>query len=178
MCWAHLKRNILGVLEFTKKSATERFCRDALALHARLFRLRHKFKSTNRPKTTLYSIHSAATEVFGVRRGEPRQCRPAGAKPGDSVVCERWQTVHVSRNGWCRADEQFSRTGLANRRAVAQDLLRQSQFGWRAGHRQTVDRLPDLPASTAEHSSLLKRGDCTLSRSFACGFTAQRLNYP
>jgi len=45
LCWAHLKRNILGVLEFTKESATERFCRDALALHARLFRLWHKFKS-------------------------------------------------------------------------------------------------------------------------------------
>lgn len=44
-CWAHLKRNVLGVLEFTKKAATERFCRDALALHARLFRLWHKFKS-------------------------------------------------------------------------------------------------------------------------------------
>lgn len=44
-CWAHLKRNILGVLEFTKSTATERFCRDALALHARLFRLWHKFRS-------------------------------------------------------------------------------------------------------------------------------------
>ena len=44
-CWAHLKRNLLGVLEFTKQTATERFCRDALALHARLFRLWHKFKS-------------------------------------------------------------------------------------------------------------------------------------
>ena len=44
-CWAHLKRNILGGLEFTKKTTTERFCRDALALHARLFRLWHKFKS-------------------------------------------------------------------------------------------------------------------------------------
>ena len=44
-CWAHLKRNLLGVLEFTKRTATERFCRDALALHARLFRLWHKFKS-------------------------------------------------------------------------------------------------------------------------------------
>ena len=44
-CWAHLKRNILGVLEFTKKTVTEQFCRDALALHARLFRLWHKFKS-------------------------------------------------------------------------------------------------------------------------------------
>ena len=43
-CWAHLKRNILGVLDFTKKTATERFCGNALALHARLFRLWHKFR--------------------------------------------------------------------------------------------------------------------------------------
>ena len=44
-CWAHLKRNLLGMLEFTKSSAVERFCRDALAEHARLFRLWHKFRS-------------------------------------------------------------------------------------------------------------------------------------
>ena len=44
-CWAHLKRNILGVLDFTKRTGTERFCRDALAVHASLFRLWHKFRS-------------------------------------------------------------------------------------------------------------------------------------
>jgi len=44
-CWAHLKRNLLGIVEFTKSSAVERFCRDALAQHARLFRLWHKFGS-------------------------------------------------------------------------------------------------------------------------------------
>jgi transposase len=44
-CWAHLKRNILGVLDFTKQTATERFCRDALAVHASLFRLWHKFRA-------------------------------------------------------------------------------------------------------------------------------------
>jgi transposase len=43
-CWAHLKRNLLGIVEFTKSNAVERFCRDALALHARLFRLWHKFR--------------------------------------------------------------------------------------------------------------------------------------
>ena len=43
-CWAHLKRNLLGIVEFTKSSAAERFCRDALAQHARLFRLWHKFR--------------------------------------------------------------------------------------------------------------------------------------
>ena len=43
-CWAHLKRNLLGIVEFAKSSAVERFCRDALAEHARLFRLWHKFR--------------------------------------------------------------------------------------------------------------------------------------
>jgi transposase len=43
-CWAHLKRNLLGIVEFTKSNAVERFCRDALAQHARLFRLWHKFR--------------------------------------------------------------------------------------------------------------------------------------
>jgi len=44
-CWAHLKRNLLGIVEFTKSTAVERFCRNALAQHARLFRLWHKFRS-------------------------------------------------------------------------------------------------------------------------------------
>ncbi len=44
-CWAHLKRNILGVLDFTKETAAEQFCRDALAAHASLFRLWDKFRS-------------------------------------------------------------------------------------------------------------------------------------
>ena len=43
-CWAHFKRNILGVLEIAKTTDAERFCRDALALHARLFRLWHRFR--------------------------------------------------------------------------------------------------------------------------------------
>lgn len=43
-CWAHLKRNLLGILDLSKNSAVERFCRDALALHARLFRLWHKYR--------------------------------------------------------------------------------------------------------------------------------------
>jgi hypothetical protein len=36
--------NLLGIVEFAKSSAVERFCRDALAVHARLFRLWHKFR--------------------------------------------------------------------------------------------------------------------------------------
>ncbi len=43
-CWAHLKRNLLGAAEFTKHTEVDHFCRDALAQHARLFRLWHKFR--------------------------------------------------------------------------------------------------------------------------------------
>lgn len=43
-CWAHLKRNLLGVMELTKSNLVEQFCRDALAEHAKLFRLWHKFR--------------------------------------------------------------------------------------------------------------------------------------
>ena len=44
-CWAHFKRNILGVQDIAKSTDAERFCRDALALHARLFRLWHRFRA-------------------------------------------------------------------------------------------------------------------------------------
>jgi transposase len=43
-CWAHFKRNILGIQKIGKSTDAERFCRDALALHARLFRLWHRFR--------------------------------------------------------------------------------------------------------------------------------------
>jgi transposase len=43
-CWAHFKRNILGIQEIGRTTDAERFCRDALALHARLFRLWHRFR--------------------------------------------------------------------------------------------------------------------------------------
>jgi transposase len=46
LCWAHLKRDILGIQDFAKTTEAQRFARDALALHARLFRLWRKFKGS------------------------------------------------------------------------------------------------------------------------------------
>jgi len=43
-CWAHFKRNVLGAQELAKTSEAERFGREALALHARLFRLWYRFR--------------------------------------------------------------------------------------------------------------------------------------
>jgi len=57
-CWAHLKRNLLGIVELTKSSVAGRFCREALAEHAKLFRLWRKFRGgqINRRQLVLRSI--------------------------------------------------------------------------------------------------------------------------
>ena len=44
LCWAHLKRNILGLGEDGRSSSAQRFCREALAIVARLFRLWYRFR--------------------------------------------------------------------------------------------------------------------------------------
>jgi transposase len=43
-CWAHLKRDLLGVQQFARTTVADHFARDALALHAHLFRLWHRFR--------------------------------------------------------------------------------------------------------------------------------------
>jgi len=43
-CWSHLKRDILGVGQLGKTTDADHFARDALALHARLFRLWHRYR--------------------------------------------------------------------------------------------------------------------------------------
>ena len=43
-CWAHFKRNLLGAQDLAKTSEAQQFCREALALQARLFRLWYRFR--------------------------------------------------------------------------------------------------------------------------------------
>jgi len=44
LCWAHLKRNILGIADHTHSPSARQFCRDALAVVAQLFRLWYRFR--------------------------------------------------------------------------------------------------------------------------------------
>ena len=44
-CWAHLKRDLLGIQQLGRTTEGDHFSRDALALHARLFRLWHRFRA-------------------------------------------------------------------------------------------------------------------------------------
>jgi transposase len=57
-CWAHLKRNFQGVLDFATTEEGRQFCRDTLAIHARLFRLWHQFRrqAIDRPQLIGKSI--------------------------------------------------------------------------------------------------------------------------
>ena len=50
LCWAHLKRNILGIADYARSPSTRRFCRDALAIVARLFRLWYRFRGDLRDR--------------------------------------------------------------------------------------------------------------------------------
>ena len=43
-CWSHLKRNIQAVLDFATTEEGKHFCRDTLAIYARVFRLWHQFR--------------------------------------------------------------------------------------------------------------------------------------
>lgn len=43
-CWAHVTRNLLSALDLATTPAATRFCREALAIDRRLFRLWHRFR--------------------------------------------------------------------------------------------------------------------------------------
>ena len=43
-CWAHVTRNVLSALDLATMPTARRFCREALALDRRLFRLWHRFR--------------------------------------------------------------------------------------------------------------------------------------
>ena len=49
-CWAHLKRNILGIADYARSPSSQQFCRDALAIVARLFRLWYRFRGDLRDR--------------------------------------------------------------------------------------------------------------------------------
>jgi transposase len=44
LCWAHMTRNLLSALDLARTPAAQRFCREALVLERRLFRLWHRFR--------------------------------------------------------------------------------------------------------------------------------------
>jgi len=43
-CWSHFRRNLLSALELARTATARRFCREALVLQRRLFRLWHRYR--------------------------------------------------------------------------------------------------------------------------------------
>ena len=138
-CWAHLKRNLLGVVEFTKSSAVERFCRDALAEHARLFRLWHKFRSgqIDRRQLLLRSIPiqkriiALAQRHLNTPHREVRNLATALFEHNDRLF------TFLEQEGVEPTNKR--RKSTPHRRAVAQNLLRLPQRQRRIGHGSPVD---------------------------------------
>ena len=50
LCGAHLKRNILGIADYARSPSARQFCRDAVAIVARLFRLWYRFRGDLRDR--------------------------------------------------------------------------------------------------------------------------------
>ena len=50
LCWAHLKKNILGIADYARRASARQFCRDALTIVARLFRLWYCFRGDLRDR--------------------------------------------------------------------------------------------------------------------------------
>jgi len=50
LCWAHLKRNLLGIADYASSPSSRQFCRDALAIVARVFRLWYRFRGDLRDR--------------------------------------------------------------------------------------------------------------------------------
>jgi transposase len=50
LCWAHFTRNLLSAQELAKTAGAKRFCREALALERKLFRLWHRFRGDSRAR--------------------------------------------------------------------------------------------------------------------------------
>src|SRR5437870_8011289 len=74
LCWAHLKRDILGIAEDARSRSAQQFGRDALAVVARLFRLWYRFRGDlrdrrDRKSTRLNSSHVAISyAVFCLKK--------------------------------------------------------------------------------------------------------------
>ena len=49
-CWAHFTRNLLSAQDLARTAAARRFCREALALQAQLFRLWYRFRGDPRAR--------------------------------------------------------------------------------------------------------------------------------
>jgi transposase len=67
-CWAHFTRNLLSAQELVKTASAKRFCREALALQRRLFRLWHRFHGDPRARGAPLTREELIAKTFPIER--------------------------------------------------------------------------------------------------------------
>ena len=68
LCWAHLTRNLLSAQELATSAAAKRFCREALRLQRRLFRLWHRYRGDPRVRGGPITRKQLIAKVFPVEK--------------------------------------------------------------------------------------------------------------
>jgi transposase len=67
-CWSHFTRNLLSAQELAKTPTATRFCREALALQKRLFRLWHRFRSDPQARGAPLTRQQLITKVLPIEK--------------------------------------------------------------------------------------------------------------
>jgi transposase len=67
-CWAHITRNLLSALELATTPSANRFCREALALDRRLFRLWHRFRGDPTARGAPFTRAELITKVWPIEK--------------------------------------------------------------------------------------------------------------
>jgi len=67
-CWSHFTRNLLSAQELAKTPAAKRFCREALALQKRLFRLWHRFRGDPHARGAPLTRQQLITKVLPIEK--------------------------------------------------------------------------------------------------------------
>jgi transposase len=67
-CWAHFTRNLLSAQDLATTPAAKRFCREALALQRRLFRLWHRFRGDPSARGTPITRQQLIAKVLPIEK--------------------------------------------------------------------------------------------------------------
>jgi hypothetical protein len=67
-CWSHFTRNLLSAQELAKTRTAQRFCREALALQKRLFRLWHRFRGDPQARGAPLTREQLITKVLPIEK--------------------------------------------------------------------------------------------------------------
>jgi transposase len=89
LCWAHFTRNLLSAQDLAKTSEARRFCRDALRLQKRLFRLWARFRGDPTARgspLTRGQLIAKAIHILRAGRASPGQPDQRRAESGDRLV--------------------------------------------------------------------------------------------